>query len=280
MELSLESRALRAGRFEVHAWERKGRGPGLVLLHGAAGHGRVWELIAEAFGDRRLLLVDLPGHGASGALGDPDPERLARHLLAAVTAVTAVSAEPLVWGGHSWGGKLAAIAAALAPDRVRAALLLDPSPASPVPVTPEAFVSSAFDPELGPWPSLVEAHAAARRLPHYAPWTPGLRRAFERGLRTAEEGTVASRARREELVAICEAALCRDHSDIVRRLCVPTLLLVAEESLFWQESTNLAALAGNPHVTARALPGQHWLHYEPDTPARAAIREWLAEAGK
>ena len=53
---------------DLHAGS-EGAGPTLVLAHGFTQTGRLWGgLRAELAGDRRLLLVDLPGHGGSAAV--------------------------------------------------------------------------------------------------------------------------------------------------------------------------------------------------------------------
>lgn len=49
--------------------ERIGRGRPLLMVHGLGGSTRSWDLIAPTLGrSRELVLVDLPGHGASPAI--------------------------------------------------------------------------------------------------------------------------------------------------------------------------------------------------------------------
>jgi len=270
----MRAQRYRSEGFEIQTHVRDGRDPAVVLLHGAGGHGLAWEPILDAFGDRQLILVDLPGHGDSPSSDDWSLERLARDL---VRVVGQEHAGPLVWGGHSWGGKTAALVAALAPAAVRALVLIDPSPASPVPITPEDFVASALDSELGPWSSLDDASAAVRALPQYTHWTPALRRSFERGVVQRPDGSVAARVRRDDLLAITAATLNHDDSATIGTLSVPTLLVLAEQSMFWQEPTNVAVLGNLPNVTTTTLAGHHWLHYEPPQPLIATLRPWLDE---
>ena len=47
------------------AWGRRGR-PGLVLVHGGAGHAHWWSFIAPLFPQYRVVALDLSGHGDSG----------------------------------------------------------------------------------------------------------------------------------------------------------------------------------------------------------------------
>ncbi len=51
--------------------ERLGAGRPLLLIHGLGGSGRSWAPVLDHLaGQRELILVDLPGHGRSPALGD------------------------------------------------------------------------------------------------------------------------------------------------------------------------------------------------------------------
>lgn len=49
--------------------ERRGAGRPLLLVHGLGGSARSWDTIAPALSEtRELIIIDLPGHGASAAL--------------------------------------------------------------------------------------------------------------------------------------------------------------------------------------------------------------------
>lgn len=106
-----------------------GEGPPLVLLHGLGGSLMTWQGVADAMARRhRVILVDLPGHGASSP-PDPGgceyaPEALAK---AVADAVAAVSDEPTVVVGHSLGGAVAALVSERAPQLVARVVLIDPA---------------------------------------------------------------------------------------------------------------------------------------------------------
>ena len=97
----------------------------IVLLHGFGGDLGNWMFNAEALaGGRRVLAIDLPGHGGStkdvGA-GDLDA------LTDAVTQVLdARGVERAHLAGHSMGGLVAAALAVRAPDRVASLALIAP----------------------------------------------------------------------------------------------------------------------------------------------------------
>jgi pimeloyl-ACP methyl ester carboxylesterase len=139
------------------AWEEAGQGDvAVLLLHGIGGGAAVWgaqgsgTLQALAGAGFRALALDLPGYGASAAMGPPD-------LLAMVGAVRAViaraGAKRVALVGHSMGGMVAQELAARHPGLVDALVL--------------ACTSAAFGKPDGQW----QAQFVAERL---APLDAGL----------------------------------------------------------------------------------------------------------
>ena len=58
------------------AFQRRGRGPGLLLLHGAVCDSRVWRVELESFADAFTVVAwDAPGCG--GSSDPPDDFRMA-----------------------------------------------------------------------------------------------------------------------------------------------------------------------------------------------------------
>jgi len=108
------------------AWIERGSGDGppLVLIHGFAGDALTWQfnLHALAAAGRRVLALDLPGHGASTAeLGPADMPHLAGWILRALDAL-GIARAGLV--GHSLGARVALAVAEQAPERVAALTLI------------------------------------------------------------------------------------------------------------------------------------------------------------
>jgi lipase len=96
-------------------------GDDVVCLHGVTSHGGRFEQLArERLPDRRVVALDLRGHGRSG--WEP-PWSIAAHVDDLLETVDA----PAAWIGHSFGGRLVAELASRAPDRVTRAVLLDPA---------------------------------------------------------------------------------------------------------------------------------------------------------
>jgi pimeloyl-ACP methyl ester carboxylesterase len=101
-----------------------GDGPPLVLLHGASEFAACWiRVIPDLAQTHRVVVPDLPGHGASQVAGDPpDAERVAAWL-DELTERTCPSPPALV--GHGLGGAIAARFAGDQGDRVARLVLVD-----------------------------------------------------------------------------------------------------------------------------------------------------------
>jgi pimeloyl-ACP methyl ester carboxylesterase len=100
----------------------------IVLLHGASGNLNDLRL---ALGDRlarnrRVILVDRPGHGWSdrpGGVADASPARQAALIM---EALDRMGVERFVLLGHSLGGAVASALALTRPDRLSGLVLLAP----------------------------------------------------------------------------------------------------------------------------------------------------------
>jgi pimeloyl-ACP methyl ester carboxylesterase len=79
--------------------------PTVVFLHGQGATGVVWDGVGAHIARRqpyRRVVVDLPGHGRSGRLGDYAPHKCAAAIAAALPGVG-----PVALLGHSLGGLMA-----------------------------------------------------------------------------------------------------------------------------------------------------------------------------
>ena len=91
----------------------------VVLLHGFAGTGRLWDpVVARLDGERyRPLAPDLRGHGTAAA-------RRPISFQACVDDVLGLAAHPITLCGYSMGGRIALQAALAAPERVERLVLV------------------------------------------------------------------------------------------------------------------------------------------------------------
>ena len=145
---------------ELHC-ERYGPldGAPLLAIHGVTGHARRFERLAnQAWSDRRVLSVDLRGHGRSTS---DAPWHLEQHVTDVLDTLSAQGwDDPVDVVGHSFGGAIATFLLALAPRRVRRLVLLDPALHTPGPqALANAEAALAFEGH-----ATVEDAAAARRV--------------------------------------------------------------------------------------------------------------------
>lgn len=110
------TRVLRAGRGDTT----------LVFIHGYGESLMSWRLILDRFTrGYRVMALDLPGYGLSEKPDVAYDLAFYRRWLGAVVAGETTG--PVVVVGHSMGGELAVALALDHPDRVVAAVLLDPA---------------------------------------------------------------------------------------------------------------------------------------------------------
>lgn len=137
-------------------YEKRGKGPALILLHGWNSSREQWSLnlrrLAKGF---RVIVPDLPGHGDS-ALPPGFDYSLEAHVAWLDDFRKAMRLKDFGLVGHSLGGTIAAAYAASHPERVRS-LVLCSTPASGRGLTlrnrmpgAEVLISLAYG-LRGPW---------------------------------------------------------------------------------------------------------------------------------
>ena len=118
-----------AGTGPLFCREDGSAGPVLVLLHGFGGSHVVWRDITERLSGRcRTLAYDLPGHGGSLNAGRATAKAAATAVLADLDARGCTNVHVV---GHSFGGAVAILMAALDPSRVASIVLLAPGGIGP-----------------------------------------------------------------------------------------------------------------------------------------------------
>ena len=130
----------------------------LLLIHGVTSSAATWWRIGPALAatDRRVVAVDLPGHGATGHWQGHHRFRDNAADVAAFVRAAGLEREGLQVVGHSWGAVTAAAlpAAGLRPSTI---VLIDP------PVVPHAFIArEAEDSTAQTDPDMAQAVAAVR----------------------------------------------------------------------------------------------------------------------
>ncbi|MEO8739974.1 MAG: pimeloyl-ACP methyl ester esterase BioH [Casimicrobiaceae bacterium] len=109
--------------------ESAGRGAPLVLLHGWAMHGGLWQsVLPRLIGRFRVHNVDLPGHGWSPGVTPYTLEALVEAVASAVAALPDLRHVPVTVLGWSLGGLIALEWARTRPVGVRALVLTATTP--------------------------------------------------------------------------------------------------------------------------------------------------------
>lgn len=137
-----------------------GRGPAaseppILLVHATGFHARCWDQVVRHLGDRRVIAVDMRGHGRSGNTPPISWDAFGQDLSALVAHL---GLEGAVGVGHSMGGHTLVQAAADHPVAFSRLLLVDP-----VIMAPEFY---------GAAPSWIEGdeHPTAKRRNNWQSW--------------------------------------------------------------------------------------------------------------
>jgi pimeloyl-ACP methyl ester carboxylesterase len=254
-----ESRTVPTSAGELHAYDARGPGvlPTIVLLHGLGSAATSFAPLFTRMRPhaRRLVVLDLPGHGFSGT---PSGRLTPEGLFGAVReALDALVEEPAVLVGSSLGGALALRYALVRPGRLVALGLVSPAAARTSPGEWEDL-RNTFKIE-----SAAEARRLLARLYHRTPWylpvlAPGLR-------------DVMNRSAIRDLVG---AATLDDlpAPESLQTLAMPILLLWGQSERLLPRSSLAYFRRHLPrHAVIEEPPGfGHCPHF--DDPARLAAR--------
>lgn len=102
----------------------------IVLLHGYSASIEWWEEVAPRLArDRRVVAIDLVGHGGSEAPSEPQQFQVGDQASAVRRALTVLGVRQAVVIGHSMGGSVAAVLADRYPEVVERVVISD-TPAS------------------------------------------------------------------------------------------------------------------------------------------------------
>ncbi len=106
-------------------FEWDGAGDPIVLCHATGFHARVWDEVARRLPGRRVLALDLRGHGRSSKPAPPYNWHWFGEDVALL--LDDLGLRRVIGVGHSMGGHTVADAALERPDRFAALVLIDPT---------------------------------------------------------------------------------------------------------------------------------------------------------
>lgn len=127
-----------------------GAQPPIVLLHGISSITVIAAPVIAALQDRRVIAVDWPGHGLSGASVIPPGLAFRSYAMSVLRALLdELELDVVDLVGHSMGAQFSLYAALDLPDRVRRLVLLGAPGASLAGARPNAVMIALAVPRLG-----------------------------------------------------------------------------------------------------------------------------------
>jgi pimeloyl-ACP methyl ester carboxylesterase len=246
-------------------WGDPGKKP-LLALHGWLDNAASFAYLAPLLDDHYVVALDLTGHGLSARRSDDASYQIWDDLPEILGVLDALEWSECDLVGHSRGAIISTLVASAFPERVNKLVLLDA-------VVPDAVEDTAFPLQLrkalqDKWrfsgaadrvfPTLDAAiiSRAARGLS-----TEAAKILVERNVRQDAQGTIwttDARLRGASAVKMTQAQIVA----VLKRLSMPTLLLLAHDS--WGEAPELASFA-RQHIARLAvetMPGGHHFHME------------------
>lgn len=243
-------------------YQRVGKGPDLVMIHGLTGNLAVWHFkIIPLLQDRfRILTYDLRGHGYSEMPPSGYSATDMAHDLAGLLDTLGIERADIV--GHSFGADTALYFAYHHPERVRNLVAIEAA----LPALIELRSAANWE-GWTYWAEVLEQagytvpperrsdHDYLIRLSLNVPkkWGPlnGLPRNPEPFLRLLDTTTIV-----KEYEQVGELTLANLH-----RIQAPTTLLYVEQSAF--QSSHDELLARLPNVRSVMMPRTEWGHFGP-----------------
>ena len=242
---------------------QEGAEPTVVLLHGLAGSGRELLPTARALVGRRVVLVDLRGHGRSTRR----PVDLSRRAFVAdvVSVVEAEATGPVDLVGQSMGAHTAMLVAASRPDLVRRLVLLEGDQGGGTPESHRAL-GDFFRSWAVPFADRAAALAALGDGPLERAWVDDL-----------EEGPDGLRPRfdADVLQATIEAVGVPRWAEW-ESVTAPTLVVWAEGGMFTAEQQDAFVAHGRTVTRVDLDGGSHDAHLDAHDAWIAALAPFVA----
>ncbi|HEY2282458.1 MAG TPA: alpha/beta hydrolase [Solirubrobacteraceae bacterium] len=270
------------GEQQRYVVSQRGEGPDVVLLHGFPDTPYSWSQIETELVDAgwRVTVPWLRGYHEETIVPGRgyDPETLGRDGLGLLDAI-GVSRAVLV--GHDWGALIAYVAAALAPERVRAIVTLGIPHPSLLTRTPAALwaVRHFFALKL-PWSERTcRRNDFAYLDTLYRRWSPGWSGPErEETVRRAKQA-LSSRATLEGAIAYYRDLPLGGQPPALQRVPrVPGLIVGGEHDLGESAMlTRTAELLGSPSRALIVPDAGHWPHRENPGVVVPELIEFLAQ---
>jgi pimeloyl-ACP methyl ester carboxylesterase len=279
-ELSLETPA---GRLAGLAWGDPALPP-LLALHGWLDNAASFAPLAARIRHRRLVAIDLPGHGRSAHR----PSGCLYHFVDYLPVLPAV-ADAMGWGrfdiaGHSLGAGIASIFSAVFPERIGRLIMIDGiGPLAEEARQQPSRMRRSLE-RLGrrlDQPGRVHRHID--QLIDARMGAGDLERAsanllVARNVRSVDDGVewrTDPRLRWPSPLYMSEDQVMA----FLSALIVPSLLIIASAGVLAGRATTAPRIAAIHDLRVQRLPGRHHLHMDDPAPVAAVLNDFLAPTG-
>ena len=255
---------------QLHEWGDPAASP-VVCVHGLNAHGRRFRKLAEERLAQRfhVLAPDLRGHGASG--WDP-PWTISTHAHDLLETLDDAGIGRAPWVGHSYGGRLILELAALEPERIERAALLDPA----IQLLPHVGFDFA-ERERADRAYDSPEQAIAERLEALFP-TPREFLEDENREHLVRHRDGKYRFRYCQSAVVCMYAELCTPPPPPETLRVPTLLLHAGEfGLVREDQLSAYSAALGDLIRVVAVPGGHIVYWDAYEQTAAAVERFLED---
>ena len=261
------------------AYREQGAGKAVVMLHGLADHGFVWQSLAAHLSDRyRCLAPDLRGHGNSSKPPESayDSQVLAADLEGWAEALGLDAVQVIA---HSWAAKIALLWAQQQPHRLRSLILVDPFfvnrlPGWFRPTFPILYRTLPFLKVMGPLANEDAAVAVAQGLKQYRGWSPLQQAVFREGMEQRADGSWGSKFAITARNGVFDDVLQR--AGLAQTVETPTCLLLPEKGLNRTPFQIKPYQQYLPQLSIQRLPGNHWPHLVEPEALNQAVAAFLA----
>lgn len=247
----------------------------LVALHGWQDNAASFSALGEALEQMadphwQLHALDLPGHGWSGHFSSAQFYNLWDYV-PVIVAYLEAQPHPVWLCGHSLGGMIATLIAAVRPDLVSGLTTLDMLGLAVDPPSRQIdrlvdVLAAQTRPVVQSRPSPDMEHALARRWRFGSPTSrEANEKLVRRGTRETEQGIafrLDTRVRHGSVLRLTE----RQAIALCRRVNCPWQAILGETGMF-AEPTVARIKDQLPDVQVTRWPGAHHFHMESDAPA-------------
>jgi pimeloyl-ACP methyl ester carboxylesterase len=235
----------------------------LILLHGYTDNSRSWSLLAPHLGDRRMIALDLRGHGGSAAPACCYGIDALTHDLAGFLDAMNIEKADIV--GHSLGSMTAAVFAAQNPERVNRLVLISTA------LTPPPAPTQWLWENVPALPATIDPQSQFM-LDWY--WNPNPVPADYIDRERAESAATP----KQVWMGVLNALTLTDWTLFAPRITAPTLILWGDQDSLFDAPSQEAVKAALPNAEYQAYPGfGHNMFWETPDTVGARITAFLGQ---